>query len=294
MPHILANENLQLYLDLPDENYRSSRFDHTGKITLVKYKNIAISTSERSSADADHIYGKGFYNEFGINQALGFTEAKMGDWFHKIGVGLLRKDGEQYLFNHNYEVQPAQFTFSTETDQANLSCIGPLTNGYAYVLKKSIRLMEDGFSLHYYLENTGVEDIITSEYTHNFIGIGEDQLGPNYSLKFPARINSSAFEEVVNPDNKVIIGKNAVKFSGEHRQPFFVSHVFGNKSVTSYWQIINHQCKIAISETGSFKTSKVNLWGWQHVISPELFMHLSLKPSQSAAWTRTYRIHDTG
>ena len=38
----------------------------------------------------------------------------------------------------------------------------------------------------------------------------------------------------------------------------------------------------------SFKTSKVNLWGWKHVISPELFHSIHLKPTQIEEWTRTY------
>ena len=34
---------------------------------------------------------KGFNNKFGVDSALGLVEAKIGEWFHKIGVGLLKK-----------------------------------------------------------------------------------------------------------------------------------------------------------------------------------------------------------
>lgn len=47
---------------------------------------------------------KGLYNEFGIENALGFEETEIGDWFHKIGVGLLKKDSNTYSLNNEYEI----------------------------------------------------------------------------------------------------------------------------------------------------------------------------------------------
>jgi hypothetical protein len=46
---------------------------------------------ERHDFKNEHQQGKGFYNEFGMDTALGFEEAAIGGWFHKIGVGLLKK-----------------------------------------------------------------------------------------------------------------------------------------------------------------------------------------------------------
>jgi len=43
------------------------------------------------------------------------------------------------------------------------------------------------------------------------------------------------------------------------------------RHVAAFWELINTKNKIGISETGSFNTTRVNLWGWKHVISPELF-----------------------
>ena len=40
-------------------------------------------------------------------------------------------------------------------------------------------------AVKYYLENTGEKDIITDEYTHNFIAINKDLIGTNYLIKFP-------------------------------------------------------------------------------------------------------------
>ncbi|NNK29987.1 MAG: hypothetical protein HKP04_03940, partial [Flavobacteriaceae bacterium] len=59
-------------------------------------------------------------------------------------------------------------------------------------------------------------------------------------------------------------------------------------TVPANWELIHIKSKTGIRETGSFTTQKVNLWGWQHVVSPELFHAVSVEPGKSESWTRTY------
>ncbi|NNL02194.1 MAG: hypothetical protein HKP39_07950, partial [Eudoraea sp.] len=177
MTHILKNKNLEIKIDLPLENYNFSRFDWTGKIVNVKFHNIQLSTSERTDGQNGNSFGKGFYNEFGIDTALGFEDTEIGGWFHKIGVGLLRKEDSQYLFSKNYEIKPAEFKINAESDRVLIRCKSEVSNGYAYLLQKEIQLAESGFILKYYLENTGEKDISTDEYVHNFTAINNDLIG---------------------------------------------------------------------------------------------------------------------
>ena len=72
----------------------------------MKFQNISLSGHESADVRNENHFGKGFYNEFGIDNALGFDEAKSGEWFHKIGVGLLKKEGDKYLFHKHYETKP--------------------------------------------------------------------------------------------------------------------------------------------------------------------------------------------
>ena len=69
-----------------------------------------VSGAEKMNIEDDNKYGKGFYNEFGMNAAIGYDETREGDWFHKIGIGLLKKDGGDYLFSRTYEIQPPVLT----------------------------------------------------------------------------------------------------------------------------------------------------------------------------------------
>lgn len=292
MPHVLRNKQLEIQIDLPLENYNFSRFDWTGKIVSVNYKNICVSGSEIGNNEDHTKSGKGFYNEFGIDAALGFAETKAGDWFHKIGIGLLKKDSEDYLQSKKYEIQPAAFTVSAKPDEMAITCISPSLHGYSYVLKKEIRLIESGFSIKYFLKNTGKKTIHTDEYNHNFMAVNKELMGSDYLLKFPFYIKPKRFLETVNHEGKVEIGEKEITFKGTPNEPFFFSNLSGNENVEAAWELINTKTKIGISETGSFKTSKVNLWGWKHVISPELFFAITVEPSKEIEWSRTYQVFE--
>ena len=139
MTHILKNKNLEIKIDLPLENYNFSRFDWTGKIVDVKFKNIQLATVERTDGQNENSLGKGFYNEFGIDTALGFDDTEIGSWFHKIGVGLLKKEDIQYLFIKNYELRPAEFHNSAESDRILIRFKSQDTKGYEYLLLKEIQ-----------------------------------------------------------------------------------------------------------------------------------------------------------
>jgi hypothetical protein len=292
MTHILKNKNLEIQIDLPLTNYNFSRFDWTGKIVSVKYKGICISGVEKLNDEDDTKSGKGFYNEFGINAAIGYDETEDGDWFHKIGVGLLKKDSGDYLFSTKYEIQPASFDVSAKPDKIIISCKSATVNGYSYELKKEIEIVESGFIIKYYLKNTGEKTINTNEYNHNFIAINKEWIGRDYILRFPFNIKPELFEATVNPEGKVEIGQKEITFNDTPDEQFFFSNLSGGENIDANWEILNTKNKIGISETGSFKTAKVNLWGWKHVISPELFFEISVEPRQKIEWSRTYKVFE--
>lgn len=291
MGHILKNKNLEIHLDFPVENYNCSRFDWTGKIVMVKFQNIQISSIERTDSENEHSLGQGFYNEFGFDTPLGFDETKVGGWFHKIGVGLLKKEDNQYLFSKRYEIKPANFKIICEPNRVLIICKSKAINDYSYLLKKEIELQESSFTIKYNLQNTGKKNIVTDEYVHNFVAINKDPIGTNYILKFPFQLKTQLFGETVNPEGKVDLKRFEIKFNGSPNEPFFFSNLSGNETVEATWELINHKSKIGIRETGSFKTNKINLWGWKQVISPELFYQVFVPPGQSAQWSRTFHLY---
>ncbi len=292
MTHILKNKDLEVQIDLPLTNYNFSRFDWTGKIVSVKYKGISVSGVEKLNDKDDTGSGKGFYNEFGIEAPVGYDEIREGDWFHKIGVGLLKKEGGEYFFHKKYEIQPAAFKVTAKPDIIIINCKSQNANGYAYKYKKEIKLVGNGFIIKYHLKNTGSKTIITNEYGHNFLAVNNAFMSSDYILKFPFNLNPELFDATVNPERKVDIGNEGISFNGTPEEQFFFSNLSGNKKVDASWELINNKCRIGIRETGSFKTNKVNLWGSTHVISPELFFDIHVEPGKEIEWSRTYILFD--
>ncbi|MEL6633365.1 MAG: hypothetical protein AAFQ83_17995 [Bacteroidota bacterium] len=288
MPHTLQNEFLAISLDLPDEGYHFSRFDWTGKITHVRFKGIPMTVPEKQNEPREELFGKGLYNEFGIEAPVGFDEVEVGEWFHKIGVGLLKKDSSVYAFHHPYETRPASFEFQGNDQHMKIVCTSEVSNGYAYILNKEIKLEGSSLAISYELKNTGEKAIQTDEYVHNFFGIAGEWMGKDDELSFPFELKAEGFGANVNPEQKVEIGDNDIRFNGTPSEPFFFSNLTGGEKRTALWTLTNLKHGIKIQESTDFPTDKINLWGTQHVISPELFFKIDLKAGEIVRWTRKY------
>ncbi len=292
MNYILRNKNLEVKIDHPLENYRSSRFDWTGKVSEIRYRGKTMTITEKPDGENENIFGKGLFNEFSMDTALGFDDAEIGEWFHKIGIGLLRKDGPDYEFFKEYEIKPAHFDVFVEVDRVKIECISAVVNDYAYILRKEFILRDNRLDIKYSLENSGKKDFEVEEYVHNFMAFSNERVDSDYTLKLPFKITRNEDAETLNPDTVLDFVDREVTFNGETENQFFASYLNGLEKVESKWELIHSDQNIGVSETASFPTNKVNLWGWKHVISPELFHEFQLKPGETEEWIRTYHFFE--
>ena len=113
----------------------------------------------------------------------------------------------------------------SEANRILISCKSKAVNGYSYFLGKEIELHESSFTIKYYLQNTGEKDIITNKYVHNFTAINKDLIGDNYILNFPFQLKPELFGETANPEHKVDIGQNEIKFNSRPKEQFFFSNL---------------------------------------------------------------------
>ncbi len=286
----LGNETIELKICEPGEGYRNARFDWTGKLVEVKYKDMALAGAEGREKDTAHLLGRGFFNEFGMEDALGFRETPMGEWFHKIGVGLLKKDKSTYEFGGQYDIRPAHFETKQHARSVSINCTSENTQGYAYTLDKTYTLLKDGFNIEYHLHNLGVKPIITEEYVHNFLNPGPSGVGSHCRLTFPFNLKPERFEEVVDPECIMVTGEQEIGFSAPPKQVFFFSHLNGKERVPAGWLLSLGEQNLFISEEGDFQCEKVNLWGNKHVISPEIFHQIHIEPGKATQWNRRYTI----
>lgn len=291
MAYHLKNTNVSLRIDHPQENYQQARFDWTGKILDLRYQGVSLCGIEREAEGPEDFPGGGFYNEFGIEQAVGYEDCSPGDWFHKIGVGLLQKTEGPYDFAYSYNIKPLVFSVKEIPDGLQISCAAPLVNGYAYHLEKIIRLDEHGFTIDYQLKNTGSKTIVTDEYAHNFLRIGEASVGAGYQLDFPFRLQPGVCGEVVNPEGMVAFQVQAIELRDTPGEPLFYSFLNGTEAVPAQWRLSHPELGLAIRETGSFQSCKVNLWAWSGAISPELFISIRLESGDTLSWQRKYEVY---
>lgn len=288
MTYYLSSKNVSLQVDHPLKNYQGSRFDYTGKIISVKFKGVEIAGIERKQPENTNNLGRGFYNEFGMENPVGYEEAKPGDWFHKIGIGLLQRDENPYSFLKNYPIKPAHFEIEESESCLKISCIGGLISDYAYQLNKEIKVLENGFEIKSQLKNTGNKTIKTNEYNHNFIGINNEPIDENICLNLPFSPKQEEFFENVDPEKLICIKGNMIELAKSPTKDFFLGKINGSQKAQTNWELTHKKLKIGISEIGDFKLQKFNLWGCNHVISPEIFFEVNLAPNQAISWSRKY------
>lgn len=292
MPMILENKELQLEIDAPNELYQGARFDWSGQISQIRYRNKhTFCTTENKDTASQKLLGRGLHNEFGIDAALGYEDCPLGEQFHKIGVGLLTKaTKDTYQFYTNYDIEPAIFCIQNDGLSATFTVTPRPIRGHSYVLVKRIELVDDSFTIHYHLTNTGNFPIHTTEYVHNFLSMDGHPLDHQYILRFPFQIDTSLFSETVNPDHIVSFNDNRLTWNTTPQAPFFFSDMNPTHQQLS-WELEHSGAKIGIREIPSFDVQRINVWGTGHVVSPEIFYPIHLLPGQNCKWARKYDIY---
>lgn len=288
MPHILKHDSLEVQIDLPGEGYNFSRFDWSGKLVSLRWRGMEFCGVERLNHPNIQQIGRGLYNEFDMIHPPGFAEAKVGDWFHKIGIGLLQKTSEHYHFLQPYPIRPATFAYEGKDQALRIEVVSPTHLGYAYRLEKTYRLEADALSISYRLENRGEKVLRTEEYNHNFLAINSQVVDENYRLELGFQPRPSDFEEFENVEQVLRLEDAGIALQKQAREPFFIGRLQGQQAVAATWTLYHQSLGIGIREQGNFKTEKINLWGWGHVISPELFHQITVQPGQTKSWSRRY------
>jgi hypothetical protein len=280
---LLKNDRLKVEIAEPGESYRRSRFDWTAFIVGVEFDGKYNFTAPESLVPGEGCGGIGFCNEFGIREAIGYRDISPGERFPKIGVGLLlKKSSSAYLFSEDYDLTP--FDVSIEQDDESVTFIShPMEcNGYAFELKKTVKLFDNNFSISYRLENKGEKEISTDEYVHNFISLNDHPIGPDYRFKADFEFSSDEIPEIL------AVQSPEITWNANPQRPFYLRD--DKISVDSYCWTLKHQPSgQTVSESGDFRIECFAFWGREHCVSPEAFIPLNIAPGESKTWQRNYK-----
>ena len=283
----IASSRLLVDIDEPGSRYAGTRFDWTSQVASVRLDgSTEILGQELPPGEFRADRGYGLHCEFGIKSPIGYDDCLVGEWFPKIGVGWLRREGPQaYDFFHTYrEIEAAEWQWRRESgldgESLVLSMNSGLRRGWAWSLERTWTVRGNTLECLTRLENTGNKAIETDEYCHNFLAVHGTERHLRFSWGAAAQPGV-----LVNPEGILALGAGGVDIDGSKSGEFYAAGLGRDLPAGSFWEL-SGPGQVVVRETLDCPFSHCDLWGKQYVISPELFMPLRLAPGSSQSWRR--------
>jgi hypothetical protein len=306
----ISNGILQARIYLPDAKtgfYRGTRFDWAGVMGALEYKghnyygpffekfNPAVADVEIGNPIEAGINSaaSGPVEEFlgaADNSAVGYSSAKPGEAFCKIGVGSLRKiDDAPYSSYTNYPIlDGGTRTVKSGPDWIEFTQKVDCGSGYGYAYTKTIRLLkkEAVMTIEHRLINQGQKPIETQVYDHNFLPIDGQFTGPAIELRFPFSLKPTeplgGLAEVrgnVLAFSKDLTGSDT--FYSEFKG-------FGKTAADYEIRVVNHKTGAAVLIRGDQPLANIGVWAVRTVVAPEPFIDINIPAGRAFHWKYTY------
>jgi hypothetical protein len=280
---IIKSSRLKVEIASPAKIYRRARFDWTGFITQVTLDNRHTFCVPENYNPDKGTGGAGFCNEFGIDLPVGYDDAKVGEWFTKISVGLLKRYSKgPYDFFSPFEIKAFPSRVSSNAESAEFFVEPIECMGYSVRLHKIVSISDNILKIHYKLENTGSKTIVTSEYCHNFMGIDGCKIGKDYCLTFPTKIKVNKVKD------GFVLYENKIHWDVTPSDEFYGLIENFPGSVPYLWELVHEPTGAGVRDISKLSISKIALWGRDHAVCPEIFIEINLEPNKIMEWSREY------
>jgi hypothetical protein len=180
--------NAKLWIpDVDNGYYRSTRFDWSGSIWSLESGGHTYFGQWFPLYDPKkHDSITGPVEDYA---PLNYTEAKPGETFVKIGVGVLKRlDDQPYRFSAPYELlDTGKWSTRMGPDFVEYRHeVADPKSGYAYIYTKTVRLTagKQQMTIDHNLKNTGTKAIATNVYNHGFFMLDSQPTGPDFTVTF--------------------------------------------------------------------------------------------------------------
>lgn len=295
----LKKSDMEILLFPPDKDngyYRASRFDWGSILGQIKYKGKTFLQEWKGysgrppKGDHDPLVpntGTGLSEEFTVPQ--GYDEAKPGDSFVKIGVGVLLKDDDsKYSFAKPYKIlDNGDWKVDKKKNRIVLRHRLQSEIGYGYILKREYIINGNNLIVRHELKNIGEKKIVTETYSHNFMQLDYSNIGPDYSLTF-LKNDIDISKHKWTTVKRISLNKNVINVKSEIND--FIP-CFGDLDVLSgYGDFRLHSKKTGISVEMSLdkKVSSFCVWFWQRAFCAEPRVMIDIEPGKKASWEYVY------
>jgi len=291
----ISNGLIHAKIYLPDAQkgyYRAARFDWSGVIADLTY-------------NGHHYYGEWFtkHNPI-IHDAitgpvedfdpLGYEEAKVGDPFVKIGIGVLAKPDEaHYAIITPYKIlDPGVWQIKKHADRITFKQEVKKTK-YAYTYQKKVRLVKNKpvLELSHVLKNNGTAVIETEVYNHNFLVLDKQPTGPDFLVEVPFALSLEGQEE----GDIAKIEHNQIHFTRKLAPRENVHYRslkgFGNRADDYCIKVENRRTAAGVRIRGNQPISKLVFWSSSTTVCPEPYIKIKIKPGETFRWKISYEYY---
>jgi len=289
----LATDALKLTIALPDAEkgfYRGTRFAWSGVILSAEFDGHRVFAPFRASGDpAGHDNNiAGPAEEFDLeNPPPGYAEAKVGEPFVKIGVGVLEKPKEEkYGFWNTYKfAQTPQWKVTQEKNAIEFrQAVTSGDWGYVYTKRIALASGKPTFTIVYALKNTGRKAIDTLQYCHNFTIIDGDPVGPDYVIHFPFDV-SKPLEARGSGEYK---GKAIIIPSALTDSIWAILRGPTDKAADNFVTITNTRWGVAVRILGDQPFVQMRFYAEKTAVCPEPFLRIKVAPGEEKTWRSEY------
>lgn len=293
----LSNGVIQTELYLPDQQkgyYQGTRFDWAGAFKNLTYKGHSYVEQWFPQYDPKlHDAINGPAEEF---TPLNYTEAKAGDTFVKIGVGVLRKpDDKSYAFSRYYDVVDyGKRSVRQFKDRIEFTHELSDPAGYGYIYRKTVKLTKGKpeLVLEHRLKNTGKLPFETSTYNHNFFIIDSQPTGPTVNVQFPFDVKAEGKgfgSTILTQGNQLVYARNL-----ETKEQVYSAGLQGFSPTAADYniRIENMKTGAGVHITSDQPMEKLVYWACSTTSCPEPYVHLKAAPGQEVSWKIAYEFYE--
>jgi len=287
----ISNGQVRATLYLPDAEkgyYRATRFDWAGQIANLDWKShsyFGVWFDRYDPKLHDSITGP--VESF---SALGYDEAKPGETFIRIGVGVLKKADDRPLSDfRTYEiVDSGKWAAKPSADAVEFT--HDLSGVYLY--RKTIRLEKDRpvMVIEHSLRNTGSNSIDTNVFNHNFYMLDGKPTGPDVVVKFPFEVHSDRDWKGLAETR----GREIVYLKELTKGPSVFGEMkgFGNAASDFDIRVENRQSGAGVRQVGDQPISRLVYWSIRTTACPEAYNHLHIEPGKEMTWNIRYEFYE--
>jgi hypothetical protein len=293
-PHAeITNGRMNAVLFLPDLNngyYRAARFDWSGIVACASLNGHTFFGEWFSHFDPttnDAVTGPS--EEF--REPLGYEDAKPGDPFVKVGVGVLKRiDDQPYKIGEPFLILDyGKWTVKVRKNSVTFRQQLHSSLGYDYIYEKAVSLDKTSNVLHltHTLKNIGSKSIDTTVYPHDFYMLDNKTTGPGMRLHFPfVPVPSRPFPDSVRIEGSSIIWLSQMQ---PHKRPGGPLTGFSDKASDFDFTFEDTDLGIGVEETSDTPLASVFFWTTATTVAPEGFVAIHVLPGQTQTWRINYR-----